>query len=210
MWQLVKRDYSIIFIFIIFALLFKFAMFGFAAISFLSSDNMYFFSFVLMMLYALIFHFDNSSKIMRIIVSLPIKKRHIIISRYISLYTIGLIFLSFAFVVDYSLDQQAVHLINVYLAVCTFTIYIAISTPVYYFFKRLWVSIAVHYFLIIFSSLAFAFLFVDPFDWFTPFLNVAFTILDFQPVVVSLLCLILLMYGSYRVSYFLFSRKDVL
>src|SRR5690625_3101940 len=125
MWQLVKRDYSIIFIFIIFAFLFKFAMFGFVAISFLSSDNMYFFSFVLMMLYALIFHFDNSSKIMRIIVSLPIKKRHIIISRYISLYTIGLIFLSFAFVVDYSLDQQAVHLINVYLAVCTFTIYIA-------------------------------------------------------------------------------------
>ncbi len=210
MWQLIKRDYSNISFFIVFAMLFKLAMFVFAAVSFFSSDNIYFFSFVLMMLYALLFYFDHSSNVMRTIVSLPIKKRCIIMCRYISLYTIGLVVLTFSFIVDYSLEHQMFHFINVYFALCALTIYIAISTPVYYLFKRLWISIAAHYLLIIFSSLCFAFLFVDPFDWFTPFLNLAFTILDFQPIVVSLLFLITLMYGSYRVSYFLFSKKDIL
>src|SRR5690625_5008463 len=127
MWQLIKRDYSIIFFFIIFALLFKLVMFVFAAFTFFSSDNIYLFSFVLMMLYALLFYLDTSVNIMRTIVSLPIKKRYIIMSRYISLYTIGLILLGTAFIIDYAIDKEAFHLIKVYFALCTFTIYIAIS-----------------------------------------------------------------------------------
>src|SRR5690625_2636130 len=186
MWQLIKRDYSIISFFIVFALLFKLAMFVFTAVSFFSSDNIYFFSFVLMMLYALLFYFDHSSNVMRTIVSLPIKKRCIIMSRYISLYTIGLIILTFAFIIDYSLEHQMFHFINVYFALCALTIYIAISTPVYYLFKRLLIIIATLYFFIIFISLCFSFFFIDFFYWFIPFLNMSFAIIVFQHFVLFL------------------------
>lgn len=208
MWQLVKRDYHIILYFILFAVFFKLALFVLAAIS-TSTDNMYYFSFILMMLYAVLFYIDDNAKIMRTILSLPIKKRQIIMSRYLSLYTIGLILLAVGFMIDYLIDPQSFHFIIVYVAFCAFTLYIALSTPIYYLFKRLWARIVVHYFLIIFGALAFALLFVDPFDWFTGILNVAFTILDYQPIVTSLLFLMIMMYLSYRISYFIFCRKDV-
>ena len=210
MWQLIKRDYTIIFFFIIFAFLFQLMLHVFAGLPFFSSSNLYFLSFVLMMLYALLFYLDDRSKVMRTIVSLPIKKRHIIMSRYVSLYTIGLILLLFTFYFDYLIDQQAFHFIKVYVAVCALTIYIAISTPIYYLFNQIWVRIVVHYVLLIFSAFAFAFLFADPFDWFTPLLTVVFMLLDLQPLLMSALFLMVIMYGSYRMCDFIFNRKDVL
>jgi len=210
MWQLIKRDYTIIFFFIIFAFFFRLMLHVFAGLPFFSYSNLYFLSFVLMLLYALLFYLDDRSKVMRTIVSLPIKKRDIIKSRYIALYTIGLILLFFTLFFDYYIDQQTFHFIKMYVAVCALTIYIAISTPIYYFFNQIWIRIVVHYILLIFSAFAFAFLFADPFEWFTPFLTMVFTLLDLQPLLVSALLLMVIMYGSYRMSTFIFNRKDVL
>ncbi len=209
MWQLIKRDYALLKAFILFALFFKIALHVLTVLSLFSPNNLYYINFLLMMLYAFIFLMDDKCKVMRTIVSLPIKKRHIILSRYISLFSIGVIILAFAFIADYIVDPTSVHMINLYIAIGGLAIYVAISTPVYYLFTKVWLSIVLHYLLIMLGAFGFAILFIDPLDWFAPFIEVALSLLDSQPFMVSFISLTLFLYVSYRITLFGFQKKDI-
>lgn len=205
MWQLIKRDFSFLILLFIFAFAFRFII-GFFSI--FESTNTYFYSFIFMIVYAFLFMQDRQANIMQTIISLPIKKSHIIISRYISLYSASLIFLGINFFVDTVIEQHAFHLINVYLLLIAVTIAIAVTTPIYYYFKSTWASVIVQYALILIGVFATVFVFADPFDWFAPFIIGLFNFIELQPLLVIGGFLIILMIVSIRVSTYLFKTRD--
>lgn len=209
MWQLIKRDYALLGMFILFVLFFKIALHVLTVLSLFTANNLYYINFLFMMLYAFIFLMDDKYKVMRTTVSLPIKKWHIIFSRYISLFSIGLIILACAFIVDYVVDPTSFHIIKLYVAIGGLAIYVAISTPVYYFFNKVWLSIVVHYLLIMLGAFGFAILFIDPLEWFAPFLEVVLAIFDAQPFIISIISLTLFLYASYLFTLFVFKRNDI-
>lgn len=86
------------------------------------------------------FFYDHYYKMNRHIHSLPVNNSSIVMSRYISLYAIGIAILAFQYIIMrfFSLFKADVYLytlIDLFILICLVTIFISIVIPVYQFFK---------------------------------------------------------------------------
>lgn len=206
MWQLVKRDFFLFKWIFLFAFVFRFIIGMFPIID---SANIYFMSFMTIATYAFIFLQDSQSKVIQTVVSLPVKKTSIVISRYISLFIFALIYLGINFLVDTVIEQHTFHLIIVYFILIALTLIIAITTPIYYLFRSVWISLIVQYGVTMVGVLSTVFFFADPFDWFAPFIISFFHFIELQPFVIISGFLLLIMALSVSLSLFLFKKKDL-
>lgn len=205
MWQLIKRDLIHIKFLFVFALLFPLVLYAIQ----LPTPSVYVFSLIFIFLIASAFHLEKLNKANRTWVSLPIKRSHFVLGRYIFIFATCTLYLLYLWFINslFSKDQMSVLLIL--LAFIVIVIAIAFSLPVYYAFQSVWKSIIVHYLLLMIGSLAFVFTFADPFNWFEPFILLVLNVIDFQPFVVVTVFLIVLTYFSYVLSCHLFKTKDI-
>lgn len=200
MWQLIKRDYlehrALIGMVLLLSVL----------INILPLPNLplstYITSFVIFL--AFTFYYDRKYHALWYIASLPIKKRHIVLARYLFILTGCTLF-----IIVERLIFRPVSMITFLFIFTGMCIAIAASIPVYYLFQSIWKSIIAHCVLLVIGSFAFAFIFISPYEIFDPFLFFIFDLVDLQPVITLLLISASVLYGSYILSAYIFLRKDI-
>lgn len=158
--------------------------------------------FVMFLAYA--FYYDRKYHALWYIASLPVKKSHIVLARYLFILTGCSLF-----IIVERLIFRPVSSITFLFIFTGMYIAIAASIPVYYLFQSIWNSIIAHVIILILGSFAFAFIFVSPYDFFDPLLYFIFDLIELQPVITLLLISASVLYGSYLLSTFIFSKKDI-
>ncbi|MEI3613863.1 ABC-2 transporter permease [Pseudogracilibacillus sp. SO30301A] len=200
MWQLIKLDYlehrALIGMLLLFSFLINILPLPILPLS------TYILFFVMFIAYT--FYYDHKDHVIWYIVSLPVKKNHIVLARYLFILTGCTLF-----IIVERLIFRPVSLITFLFIFTGMCIAIAASIPIYYLLQSIWNSVVAHAILIVFGALAFAFIFISPYEIFDPFLFFIFDMIDLQPVITLLLISASVLYGSYLLSSFIFLKKDI-
>src|SRR5690625_6076300 len=96
MWQIIKRDWYSMWPFIVFA-------FGFVAVIYAlqwDPPNGFLLSYLLIFLFASLFFNESKSKVNRFFISLPVKRKHIVLGRYLFVIGFGHLFILFTWLID--------------------------------------------------------------------------------------------------------------
>jgi|SRR5690625_2386120 len=202
MWQLFKRDFLMLWpwIGLLFFLLFIIYFFQLPGLSLAPYTTMFILFFVNS------FYNDKKSRVNQFLISLPVKRNHLVAARYL--------FFLFACTLILFLDQivfqvKSVSGITFLFMFTLLSMTVAASIPVYYLFDSIWQSGLVHFIILFVGSFAFFFVTVSPYDMFDQLILFALNVISIQPVIVLLLVSAFCLYGSYLLSSFIFSRKDI-
>lgn len=193
MIQMMKRDFyaSRWYILIIFLLIPLFYA--------INVQYQYIYGYAILFIIFVIFNADYKNKINRFLVSLPIEQRKLVTGRYAYSLFVLLLLLIFHYIVDAivhaglpSLDVEPLTGQTILFIIFSLTIGISLSLPVYYFFKSFIIAAFVNGLLLGFGLF-----------------HIQFSTIHMHSNLISSLFSIGFLYGSYRLSFWLFERKDL-
>jgi|SRR5690625_2561076 len=159
MWHLLKRDFWNHWPFILFAFLFILALYTLG----LKTPTGFWFINLLIVLFATIFYSDHKNSVNRFLISLPIQKRNIILSRFIYICLISTLFLLFVWLVDVLYQLQQINWVTFLISFTLLSIIIAISFPIYYAISTFWVAVFTQFVFLLIGSLLFTFIMDSPY-----------------------------------------------
>lgn len=206
MWQLIRRDFIVNWGIIALACSFPLI----TNLLKLPNIPMSTYTILFMLLFAYTFYYERINHVNRTIISLPIKRNHSVLGRYISLFMICSFYLLYIWLLDSMFFHSII--LNGYLVLFIFTVLsitIAVSIPIYYFFQSIWVSIFVQFTVLFVGSLSFIFMMINPFIHFDPFISFVLDIIFIAPITVSMIISFLFLYVSYLLSCWIFAKKDL-
>src|SRR5690625_4880563 len=96
MWQVIRRDWYSMWPFIVFA-------FGFVTVIYAlqwEPPNGFLLTYLLIFLFASLFFTESKSKVNRFFISLPVKRKHIVLGRYLFVIGFGHLFILFTRLID--------------------------------------------------------------------------------------------------------------
>ena len=153
------------------------------------------------------FYFERMEQMDRFMISLPVPKWKLVLTRYISLITAAIIGTGFVLIFEALTGNAAARQPIIMLASFTFvSTFIAVSLPLFYLFEKIW-AVFIWQFLIILAGCAILLVisFSSLLD--TP-VEMIFTMIDWHPTFVLLLFSFMMLLLSYGISQFIYQRKD--
>jgi len=209
MWQLIKRDAmnmkNVIIVIMAFILII-FSLYAFIDnLTPLSNGLLIamigYFSYLI---FGFLFYFDYKNGVMRFIASLPVKKKAIVASRYLFVFGAILFFLVYSWLLDL-LFKTAILSPIFMLGSFIFILFItAVSFIIFYSFIRyFWASLTFQLAFLLF--LAFLVSLIDIYIGLDSIRQVAHV----QPLIVLVLSACILLYVSYQLAKYIFTKTDI-
>lgn len=162
------------------------------------------------------FNADHKNNVNRLLISLPINRKQVVAGRYLFSFISFLLLLSFHYIVDklahYGLrylEFEPLTGLKVVLIITFFSIGVSLSIPIYYFFKSFQIAVYVHIMFFFFGMIGIGIIIGNPYIDFVGMTKSIMNLIAIQPYVILLLFSAVCLYGSYRLSVWLFSRKDI-
>ncbi|OZU88173.1 hypothetical protein CIL03_13710 [Virgibacillus indicus] len=212
MAQLVKKEFQLNIIYLIFIILFI----PFSYVMDMPST----FIFIGAMLGFLFnaFYYDSKNHVNRLTASLPFRKKHVVLGKYVFFLIISAGFLLYLWLVDsiahYGLpylESQPLHWFLVLLIFASIAIMLSISIPIYYLIQSYMKAFFVQ--IVFLFSIAFGIVIIIA----NPFIQVNDSIIRFildiialQPVLIVVGFSFISLYLSYRLSTWIYIRKDII
>src|SRR5690625_3933385 len=206
MWQIIKRDWYSMWPFIVFA-------FGFVAVIYAlqwDPPNLFFLAYLLIFLFASLFYNESKSKVNRFFISLPVKRKHIVLGRYLFVIGFGHLFILFTWLIDivFPLGERLSGE-EFIIMIMMMNFIIAVSIPIYYAINEIWLAIIIQTIVLLVSTFIFVYIAADPYDIFNSFMEVLLYIVDLQPILFVITTSIVMLTISIFISQFIFLRKDI-
>jgi len=206
MWQIIKRDWYSMWPFIVFA-------FGFVAVIYAlqwDPPNGFLLSYLLIFLFASLFFNESKSKVNRFFISLPVKRKHIVLGRYLFVIGFGHLFILFTWLIDivFPLGERLSGE-EFIIMIMMMNFIIAVSIPIYYAINEIWLAIIIQTIVLLVSTFIFVYIAADPYDIFNSFMEVLLYIVDLQPILFVITTSIVMLTISIFISQFIFLRKDI-
>ncbi|MFD2628623.1 ABC-2 transporter permease [Oceanobacillus kapialis] len=162
-----------------------------------------------------LFYYDHRNHVNRFIGSLPVKLRNVVLSRYITMFSILVCFVLYVWLVDslahYGLpylETQPMTTIEIMILFTFISITISISMPIYYLVKTFMKAIGIQMGLLVFGTFAFAIMLGNEYiTFYEPLLLGLFKLIDIQPYVMLILISLLFLYLSYELSAWIYTKK---
>lgn len=163
-----------------------------------------------------VFYHEDRAQINQYLVSLPVSKKDIVLSKYIFMVVSFFILIIYHIIIDklahYGLpylDAKPINGLTIVTITAGVILSLAVSLPIYYYFQSVVVASFVHVFLLAFLPFIILMLSVNPYLDFSKAVVFIFDIIDLQPYIIpiafSFVCLLL----SYQLSTWMFGRKDL-
>jgi len=199
MWNLFKRDLWNHWPFILFSFVFVFIIYMLQW----TPPNGYLFMYLLLFLCASMFYSDHKKHTNRFLISLPVLRIRLVLSRFIFIVSLGYLFLIYVWMLDFIFFQSInINVVNLLIGFLLFNVIIAISLPIYYtvnFLAAACFQLAIMAFIsFMFSLLAYS-----------PNINFDhFHTIDLQLMIYFLVSIIGLVMSFYA-SNTIFAKKDI-
>lgn len=155
MWQMVKRDFYINWVYIVLIFLFPF----FIRLFRFTEPGLFTYFMIFFSMFAMTFYSDEKNAVNRTIVSLPIKKCEIILARYLFFSIISTIYIIYLWGIDHTIFNQfktpASTTFTGEIVLVTFAgtfVAIAVSLPIYYIIEKFWISALIQFIVLFFGS----------------------------------------------------------
>lgn len=212
MLQLLRKDFTITRLYLLLFFLFILVTYIFHV------NNITIFMALMIGFPVLLFYFDSHNRVNTFLVSLPFKRGKIVLARY--LYLMFFLIGSFIFIgiIEYLAFHQLTFLGNfsyltfssIVLNFTILTILLAISIPIFYFFRSFNHGISVFMIFQVFLVYAYTLITSNEYIRFDDKLfSIIQPVINIQPVVMQLIISGLFLAGSYFVSVGLSYKKDV-
>src|SRR5690625_5092921 len=129
MWNLFKRDLWNHWPFILFSFVFVFIIYMLQW----TPPNGYLSMYLLLFLCASMFYSDQKKHTNRFLISLPVLRIRLVLSRFIFVVSLGYLFLIYIWMLDFIFFQSInINLVNLLIGFLLFNVIISISLPIYY------------------------------------------------------------------------------
>ncbi|WP_096274002.1 ABC-2 transporter permease [Paucisalibacillus globulus] len=212
MLQLLRKDFTITRLYLLLFFLFILVTYIFHV------NNITIFMALMIGFPVLLFYFDSHNRVNTFLVSMPFKRGKIVLARY--LYLMFFLISSFIFIgiIEYLAFHQLTFLGNfsyltfssIVLNFTILTILLAISIPIFYFFRSFNHGISVFMIFQVFLVYAYTLITSNEYIRFDDKLfSIIQPVINIQPVVMQLIISGLFLAGSYFVSVGLSYKKDV-
>lgn len=218
MIEMMKRDYYINQMYFLFVVIF---------IPFIYVFNLSpLFIFIGMMIGSIfnLFYYDNHNHTNRFIVSMPVNRNVVVLSRYLSIMIVTIILLIYLWIIDYlahtfilpfisdwipAFEIQPVSLILLMFTFFAVVVITSVSIPIYYYFQSFMKSLIAQGVLFVIGIIGFT-LFILFMDYIPEkVILLVLDLIDFQPIVSFIVCIAICLTVSYKVSTFIFAKRDI-
>lgn len=210
MIQMLKRDFQVNSIYSIGSFIFV------PLVYMMNGSIIIIYLFALFFFHFYAFYLDDKANIHRFLVSLPIKKKEIVLSKYLFMLISFCIFIVYHIFIDQLahyglpyLESDPINGLTLVLILAGVIFALAISLPIYYYSKSFQTAFLIHVSILIFGPLLFVVATANPYIDISKIFFLIIELVEIQPYIMPIIISFGCLFLSYRLSVSVFMRKNL-